>query len=223
MQYETLPVPVPMARKRGRPVGADSEQTRRTIQRAARDVIADRGYHAATFQQIAQRAGVSRPTLHYYFPTREDLYDALLADIREQVAECAATAARAGSLLSQLAAFTTELRRLEAAEPALMKMVVTARIDHHRGVHRHESAAAIVSTVHAFYDSVVMDAVRRGELAPDIDARAVADLVAALFWGLGFHAGFIADGEDASGVARQLLGMLAGGLLNAPFDSALGT
>ncbi|PRC49299.1 TetR/AcrR family transcriptional regulator, partial [Mycobacterium sp. ITM-2017-0098] len=118
MENETLPVPV--ARKRGRPVGADSEQTRRTIQRAARDLIADRGYHAATFQQIAQRAGVSRPTLHYYFPTREVLYEALLADIRDRVAECAATAAGEGSLLTQLAAFTSELGRLGAAEPALM-------------------------------------------------------------------------------------------------------
>ncbi|PRC55404.1 TetR/AcrR family transcriptional regulator, partial [Mycobacterium sp. ITM-2017-0098] len=85
------------------------------------------------------------------------------ADIRDRVAECAATAAGEGSLLTQLAAFTSELGRLGAAEPALMKMVVTARIDHHRGVHRHEAAASIVSTVHAFYDSVVVDAVRRGE------------------------------------------------------------
>ncbi|PRC55403.1 TetR/AcrR family transcriptional regulator, partial [Mycobacterium sp. ITM-2017-0098] len=85
------------------------------------------------------------------------------ADIRDRVAECAATAAGEGSLLTQLAAFTSELGRLGAAEPALMTMVVTARIDHHRGVHRHEAAASIVSTVHAFYDSVVVDAVRRGE------------------------------------------------------------
>lgn len=220
VENETLPVPV--ARKRGRPVGADSEQTRRIIQSAARDLIADRGYHAATFQQIAQRAGVSRPTLHYYFPTREDLYEALLADIRERLADCAATAAGAESLLTQLAAFTTELRRLGTAEPALMKMVVTARIDHHRGAHRHEAATAIVSTVHAFYDSVVVDAVRRGELASDTDIHAVADLLAALFWGLGFHAGFIATGEDASGVARQLLRLLGHGLLSESFDSSLG-
>jgi AcrR family transcriptional regulator len=203
-------------------VGADSEQTRRTILSAARDLIAQRGYHAATFQQIAAGAGVSRPTLHYYFPTREDLYANLLTEVSERVQQCAAEAARADSLRSQLAAFMAELHRLTAAEPALMKMVITARIDHHRGTHRHEAASAIVSSVHAFYDAVVVDAVRRGELAPDTDVHAVADLLSALFWGLGFHSGFIAEGGDTSEVARQLMRVLGSGLLTAPVAPAVG-
>ena len=206
-------------RKRGRPVGADSELTRNTILSAARDLIAERGYHAATFQQIAMHAGVSRPTLHYYFATREELYERLLSDVSEQVRACAATAARADSLRRQLAAFLGEMHRLTAVEPALMKIVVTARIDHHRAVYRHESASEIVSTVHAFYDAVVVDAVRRGELPRDTDAHAVADLLAALFWGLGFHAGFVAgdgDGTEAAEVAKQLFRLLDGGLLTMP-------
>ena len=185
--------------------------------RAARDIIAERGYQAASFQQIAQRAGVSRPTLHYYFATREDLYDKLLSDVRERIQACAATALAGGSLLSQLAAFTVELGRLGEAEPALMKLVMTARIDHHRAVHRHQSAAAIVSAVHAFYDAAVADAVRRGELDAGGDPRAVADLLAALFWGFGFYAGFLAGDsrpEDTAKVARQLMRMVGSGLLN---------
>ncbi len=187
------------------------------IMRAARDIIAERGYQAASFQQIAQRAGVSRPTLHYYFATREDLYDKLLSDVRERIQACAATALAGGSLLSQLAAFTVELGRLGEAEPALMKLVMTARIDHHRAVHRHQSAAAIVSAVHAFYDAAVADAVRRGELDAGGDPRAVADMLAALFWGFGFYAGFLAGDsrpEDTAKVARQLMRMVGSGLLN---------
>ncbi|PRC62566.1 TetR/AcrR family transcriptional regulator, partial [Mycobacterium sp. ITM-2017-0098] len=42
------------------------------------------------------------------------------------------------------------------------------------------------------------------------------------FWGFGFHSGFITAGDDAPGVARQLLRLIAGGLLSEPFDSALG-
>ncbi|MGP4053373.1 TetR/AcrR family transcriptional regulator [Mycobacterium sp. 4D054] len=207
----------PAVRKRGRPVGADSEQTRRSIVRAARDLIADRGYHAATFQQIAARAGVSRPTLHYYFSTREELYEVLLADAREQLERCAADAMREVSLLPQLAAFTAGMQRLGAAQPALVKMVITARIDHHRGTHRHDAATAVVTASHAFYDAVVVDAVRRGELPPDTDAHAVADMLGALFWGLAFHAGFVADAhgaQDADQIARQLFLVLGCGLLN---------
>ena len=195
------------------------------IMRAARDIIAERGYRAASFQQIAQRAGVSRPTLHYYFATREDLYDKLLSDVRERIQACATTALAEGSLLCQLAAFTVELGRLGDAEPALMKLVMTARIDHHRAEHTHRSAAAIVSTVHAFYDGAVADAVRRGELDAGADPRAVADMLAALFWGFGFYAGFLAEDARAKAiakVARQLMRMVGSGLLNRPLAETIG-
>ncbi|WNG89956.1 TetR/AcrR family transcriptional regulator [Mycobacterium sp. ITM-2016-00317] len=206
---------VPPVRKRGRPVGADSEQTRRTIVRAAGELVAERGYHAATFQQIAARAGVSRPTLHYYYASREQLYEALLTDLRDNVDDCAAEAMPAGTLLTQLAAFIAGIQRLGAAQPALLKVLVTARIDHHRGAHRHDGAAALAAAVHAFYDAVVVDAVRRGELPPDTDAHAVADLLGALFWGLGFHAGFIGGHDQSLEIARQLFSCLANGLLDS--------
>lgn len=194
------------------------------IMRAARDITAERGYQAASFQQIAQRAGVSRPTLHYYFATREDLYDKLLSDVRERIQACAATALAEGSLLGQLAAFTVELGRLGEAEPALMKLVMTARIDHHRAVHRHQAAAAIVAAVHAFYDAAVADAVRRGELDAGGDPRAAADMLAALFWGFGFYAGFLAGDsrpEAIAKVARQLMRMVGSGLLNRSVAAAI--
>ena len=205
-------------------MGADSEQTRKTILRAARDIIAERGYQAATFQQIARRAGVSRPTLHYYYPTREDLYDKLLTDVRDRVQQCADAALDKGALICQLAAFARELHRLGADEPALMKLVMTARIDHHRAPQRHEAAAAVVATVHSFYDAVVTDAVFRGELGPDSDVRAVSDMLGALFWGFGFYAGFLTDGTDGvetPEVARQLMRMLGSGLLNEPVGASV--
>jgi len=46
--------PEPAGRGRGRPVGADSAETRARILRAAREVINERGYEAANFQAIAQ-------------------------------------------------------------------------------------------------------------------------------------------------------------------------
>lgn len=223
MENETLSVSA--GRKRGRPVGADSEQTRRTVLAAARDIIAERGYQATTFQQIAQRAGVSRPTLHYYFATREDLYDALLADVCERLDGCATAAAREDSLRRQLASFMAEMNRLAVAEPAMMKLVVTARIDHHHdregARHRHRTATDIVSTVHGFYDTVVVAAAARGELPAGTDPHAVADMLAAVFWGLGFHARMLRPDTGPDGVpevARQLLAVLDSGLL----DGALG-
>jgi TetR/AcrR family transcriptional regulator len=45
---------------------------------AAQEVIAEFGFHGATIDLIAERAGISKPNLHYYFPTKVDLQIAAL-------------------------------------------------------------------------------------------------------------------------------------------------
>jgi AcrR family transcriptional regulator len=45
---------------------------------AAQDVFAENGYHAAAMDEIAERAGVSKPVLYQHFPGKLELYLALL-------------------------------------------------------------------------------------------------------------------------------------------------
>src|SRR5262245_2738893 len=45
---------------------------------AAQEVFATYGYQGATIDEIAGRAGISRPNLHYYFKRKRDLYLAVL-------------------------------------------------------------------------------------------------------------------------------------------------
>ena len=45
---------------------------------AAREVFVAQGYHAAAMDEIAERAGVSKPVLYQHFPSKRDLYLALL-------------------------------------------------------------------------------------------------------------------------------------------------
>ncbi|MHB8340361.1 MAG: TetR/AcrR family transcriptional regulator [Mycobacteriales bacterium] len=45
---------------------------------AAREVFAAQGYHAAAMDDIAERAGVSKPVLYQHFPGKLDLYLALV-------------------------------------------------------------------------------------------------------------------------------------------------
>jgi AcrR family transcriptional regulator len=46
--------------------------------RAARDVFVAQGFHAAAMDDIADRAGVSKPVLYQHFPGKRELYLALL-------------------------------------------------------------------------------------------------------------------------------------------------
>jgi TetR/AcrR family transcriptional regulator len=45
---------------------------------AAQEVFATYGYQGATIDEIAARAGISKPNLHYYFKRKRDLYLAVL-------------------------------------------------------------------------------------------------------------------------------------------------
>lgn len=45
---------------------------------AAREVFVAQGYHAAAMDEIAERAGVSKPVLYQHFPGKRELYIALI-------------------------------------------------------------------------------------------------------------------------------------------------
>ncbi|MGB4325725.1 MAG: TetR/AcrR family transcriptional regulator [Candidatus Nanopelagicales bacterium] len=55
-------------------------QRREQLLDAARAVFVEQGYHAAGMDEIAERAGVSKPLLYQHFPSKLDLYLAILDD-----------------------------------------------------------------------------------------------------------------------------------------------
>ena len=59
----------------GRPKDADPGQTRATILDAAEEEFADQGFHGARMVAIAKRAGVTHGLLHYYFDSKDGLYE----------------------------------------------------------------------------------------------------------------------------------------------------
>lgn len=63
------------AARRGR---LPRQARRRQLLGAAREVFVAQGYHAAAMDEIAVRAGVSKPVLYQHFPSKLELYLALL-------------------------------------------------------------------------------------------------------------------------------------------------
>ena len=49
------------------------------------------------------------------------------------------------------------------------------------------------------------DAVEAGEVRADLDVDAVTETLAAMLWGVGFSAGFIATGERLAAVTDEFL------------------
>src|SRR5437016_3464513 len=66
------------------------QRTRETIARAARELFAERGYHATTLPDIAEAADVSTRTIFAYFPSKEDILFSDFPLMREALAQALA-------------------------------------------------------------------------------------------------------------------------------------
>jgi TetR/AcrR family transcriptional repressor of nem operon len=58
-------------------------ETRRHLLDAAEALVRRRGYAAFSYADLAEAVGVSKPTIHHHFPTKEDLCVALIAAYAE--------------------------------------------------------------------------------------------------------------------------------------------
>src|SRR3569833_4089829 len=61
-----------------RPTRLPRSARRKQLLAAAQQVFVAHGYHAAAMDDIAERAGVSKPVLYQHFPGKLELYLALL-------------------------------------------------------------------------------------------------------------------------------------------------
>ncbi len=101
-------------------------QRREQVLAAAQEVFVASGYHAASMDEIAERAGVSKPVLYRHFPGKLELYLALLdAHLADLVARVRAALAS-----------TADNRERVAASVAAYFDFVDAQEDTPSGAHR---------------------------------------------------------------------------------------
>src|SRR3954451_25098469 len=71
----------------GRPTRLPRSARRKQLLAAAQEVFVAQGYHSAAMDDIAERAGVSKPVLYQHFPGKLELYMALLDTHAEAIVE----------------------------------------------------------------------------------------------------------------------------------------
>ena len=74
----------------------DAEATRNDVLRAALQVFSEKGYAAATLEDIADRAGVTRGAIYWHFDNKADLYNQSLEEFSKLSSQIVARAIEAG-------------------------------------------------------------------------------------------------------------------------------
>ena len=204
-----------------RPAQIDPANAKRIVD-AAREVIAEHGSRAATFENIAELAGVSRGLVHYYFKRK----DALLCEVarsscemyREIVSAAFAQAESVDELLDHLLDI---LRASIEADPAfyglMFELMLMAR-------HNDEVATEIRAMAGEWTTRLggeLSSAAERGLVRPLDDPEGVAKMCLAITDGLSLHAMVGVDVAPGIEATRQLLrGLFDPAARTAPAPSA---
>ncbi|POX91282.1 TetR/AcrR family transcriptional regulator [Mycobacterium kansasii] len=205
--------PTAARRGPGRPPATKSDETRRRIVSAARQVFSERGYDGATFQAIAVRADLTRPAINHYFASKRVLYREVVDQTNELVVTAGiGRARRETTLLRRLAAFITVAMEADEKNPSTAAFLATAVLESQRHPELGRSENDPVAGSRKFLIWAVHDAVERGELTAGIQVAPLAEALLLVLCGVGFYAGFVGSYREMADIIAALRQLMAGTL-----------
>ncbi|MBI3989329.1 MAG: TetR/AcrR family transcriptional regulator [candidate division NC10 bacterium] len=110
-----------------------AQERRRQIVEAAADLFARKGFRGTTTREIAEAVGVSEAMIFKYFPTKEELYSAIIeAKAKtEEILAAAAVAATSNDDAGVFRAVGQVMIETTEADPTLMRLLLFSALEGH--------------------------------------------------------------------------------------------
>ncbi|WP_170981659.1 MULTISPECIES: TetR/AcrR family transcriptional regulator [Nocardioides] len=177
--------PTPPEIDGARPRGGRLPRRERRVQllESALEVFVRHGYHAAAMDDIAERAGVSKPVLYQHFPGKLDLYLALLDSSCDAIIEnCRLALESTHDNKQRVAAAISAFYDYVGSETGAFRLVFESDLTNEPAVRQH------VDRVTTECAAQIADVIRDDTGLPDTAARLLAvslvgmAQVSARFW-----------------------------------------
>jgi AcrR family transcriptional regulator len=140
---------------------------------AARQRFENHGYKGTSVADIAGDVGVNTGSIHWYFPTKDDLFAAVVAQIAAESREIVDAALSAGqSPMDALVGFLSTAERYRGMH-----------IEAHDRLGESDAVARVHEEFHAWLDELLLDVIRPRLQAVD-DVGLIADTAHIVFEGL---------------------------------------
>jgi AcrR family transcriptional regulator len=130
-------------------------ERRAQLMESALEVFVAQGYHAAAMDDIAERAGVSKPVLYQHFPGKLDLYVALLDQSCDMIIDnCRAALASTQDNKQRVQATMDAFFEYVASDTGAFRLVFESDLNNEPAVREHvdrvttECAAMIAHVIH---------------------------------------------------------------------------
>ena len=155
----------------GAALSAKGRRTRRSLLEASEVVFAELGWETASIVKITETAGVSQGTFYRYFPSKQAIFDELVADLNRRVRHAMSEGAARGQNRVEAERYGFEaFFRFTNEHPGLYRVIRQAEFASPRALHLHYERIA------EGYVEALRDAIRSGEIAeadPEVLAYAL--------------------------------------------------
>ena len=189
------------ASSRGGPGRPRDPATDEAILRATLELLGERGYARTSVEAVAERAGVSKPTIYLRYPSKAELATAAIAYLREQRPLPDSGSLRS-DLIDELAAFAGGVNR-----PYGMAMIGTVLAEEHEAPELLASfRERVVGPRRLRFRELLERARGRGELAAGVDP----DIVVALLVGSVYARALAGEAIDRRWATRTVETVLTG-------------
>jgi AcrR family transcriptional regulator len=154
----------PPRRRRGRPADSDG-LTRQRILAAARECFAEYGYARASTHMVADRVGLTTPTLYHHFRSKRELYLAVFDEVEEELLrEFRAAVERYPTFIERFEAILDTAVRLNRSDPVKPGFVLSVLSDLARDPDLRPALDSSWRRRDSFFAWVVDAAIASGEL-----------------------------------------------------------
>ena len=191
---------------------AHLEARRRQVLDAAFACFARNGFHQTTMQDICREAELSPGAVYRYFDSKESIIEASAEECHQHGAAIIGAAMAKGETLDFLDHIVGNLAILDDPE-ARRHLLVTVQLwaealrnPRIMDAHRRMSHDVWLQALTELFDG----ATDRGEIAPDLDPKAVAQVMASFWHGVMLQKGIDPD-LDISKYAEVVKAMYSGG------------
>jgi AcrR family transcriptional regulator len=150
----------------------DAQRNRQLLIDAATEVLREQGMDAS-LDEIARRAGVGNATLYRRFPTREDLYEAVFANMGGMVGEAATRAHLVDDPWTAFATYIEEITQFCAADRGLSDLMMA-------GMAKSPALNAVRLESERVLQDLLDRAQRQGAIRPDIYLEDVTLMLCAM-------------------------------------------
>ena len=197
----------------GRPVGANSEETRKRILDATMRCVADVGYSRATIREIARAAQMTSGSLYHYFPNKAELVRATFDEVATiAVPRLAQAAERNVSTIDKLMAVLDESVRVMRDYPLAVAFDRAIRAESPRDLQLAENSDVRFMALHSLIREILEQGARENALAPGVDVDSAAGAIFLIFRGLNEYAAGTPPAAEYHATVAALKQLLRGRL-----------